>query len=97
MMPTKDPSESVVVEFDFEGELTSIVSAVVTNTVHDGSDASPSSMLYGTPQIDGTKVLHRVQGGVSGVTYKLRCVATSGMDVIVRSALLPVKTAVQTS
>lgn len=92
MMPEKDPSESVVVEFDFTGELSGITSAVVTATVHSGgTDPDPNNIVYGAPQLDGKYVQQRIYNGLSGVVYKLRCVATNGSDTIVREALLPVK------
>lgn len=98
MMPVKDPDESVIVEFDFEGELDSVASAVVEATVHSGgSDPDPSGILYGSPQIVGDKVFQRIIGGISGVTYGLRCEGTSSLDVIVRAELLPVKTRIQTN
>lgn len=97
MMPIKDPTESVVVEFDFDGEMESVTSAVVTATVHSGTDANPSGILYAAPQVSGDKVTQRIQAGVSGVTYTLRCEATAGLDVVVRSDLLPVKTRAQTT
>ncbi len=92
MMPIKDPSESVVVEFDFGGELSTITSATVAASVQSGTaDPNPSAILYGGVQLDGNKVLQRISGGVSGTTYKLRCEATDGLDVILRADLLPVK------
>lgn len=93
MMPTKIPTESVVVEFDFSGEMDTIASASVTSAVASGgSDANPSGLLYGAPQIEGDRVKQRIVGGLSGVTYRLTCTATQGLDVIVRTDLLPVKT-----
>ena len=93
MTPIKNPSESVVIKFDFTGEMTSIASAVVTIAVHGGrTDPGVGSMLQGVPTIIGTEVLQRVQGGLEGLSYRLKCVATSGLDVIVRTDIMPVRT-----
>lgn len=94
MTPIKDPSESVVIEFDFAGEMSVIGSAVVSASVYGtGVDPAVASMLDGAPQVLAPKVLQRVRNGVDGVDYKLRCVATSGSDVLVRAGVMPVRTA----
>lgn len=94
MLPSKDPSESVVVKFDFSGELLSVDQAQVSVSAYRGTDPNPASILLGSPQLDGPAVLQRIQGGLSGVSYNLRCIGQGGADVIVRSDLLPVKTRV---
>lgn len=94
MTPVKDPSESVVIEFDFANEMSAIGSAIVSASVYgDGVDPAVSTMLDGAPQVLTAKVLQRVRNGVAGVDYKLRCVATSGSDVLVRAGVMPVRTA----
>lgn len=94
MTPIKDPTESVIVEFDFTGEMSDITSAEVSISIHGtGMDADMASMLVGALQIIPPKVLQRVALGVPGVNYKLRCKASHGSDVRVRSDVMPVRTA----
>lgn len=71
-------TEKVVLSFRFTEELdsgetlTSIDS--VTVSVLNGSDSSPSSILNGTPALNGAanKALVPVQGVVAGVDYLLK-------------------------
>jgi len=71
---TKDPSEIITVTFDFSGTATSCTNPSVAISVVAGrEDSNASSMLSGTPQVDGTSILQRVIGGLNGNTYKLRC------------------------
>lgn len=91
VLPDKDPAESVVVEFAFDGELAAIDSAVVSIAVIDGADPAAAAMLTGALQIQGTNVLQRISVGVDQVNYELRCVATHGADVRVNRAILPVR------
>lgn len=88
----KDPAESVVVQFDFATELAAIGSAVTTIAVHSGgTDPGVATMLDGAPQISGASVLQRVRGGLHGLSYTLRCVATSGATVLVRAGVMAVR------
>lgn len=92
MTPIKDPSESVVIEFDFTGEMSAIGSAVVEIAVMDGAvDPAVASIKDGAHQIVGTKVLQRASFGVSGINYAWRCLAINGSDKILRSDVMPVK------
>jgi len=99
-MPTlalaeKDPLEVITITFTFSGLAggETISTATVAATAHQGTDAAPSAILSGGPQISGTSVLHQVIGGVSGVVYKLRCkITTSAGRTLVIGALLPVRT-----
>lgn len=72
----KDPTESIVVTFDYTALLTAISTASVSIAVDDGNDANAAAMLSGAPSIVGTKVLQRVINGVDGCTYRLRCTVT---------------------
>lgn len=87
----KDPSENLIVEFDFGAEATTVVSPVVTVTVAPGTDPDPALILVGAPTASGSVVTQRVQGGVDGVDYLLECRASSGADVFVVTAILPVR------
>lgn len=93
ILPDKDPAESVVVEFAFDGELAAIDSAVVAVTLAAGTDAAPAALLDGLPQIQGASVLQRISGGVADANYRLHCTATHGEDVRVRAGVLPVRAA----
>lgn len=75
--------------FDFSQEIAasdSIVSALTTVTVDNGTDATPSAMVPDAATVSGKTVLQRVTGGLNGVIYKLRCKAldsSGGVHVIV--------------
>lgn len=92
---TKDPAESVIVDFDFSSELDAIDSATVSISIMgDGVDPDVASMLDGTHQISGTHVCQRVHLGVDLVSYKTRCVASkTGGNTIARAKVLAVRTA----
>lgn len=91
MLPDKDPAESIVLEFNFAGELSAVDSATVAISVNAGRDGGASTMPQGAPQIAGTSVFQRVSLGVAAVDYSVRCVATRGADVRVRKDVLPVR------
>ena len=94
MTPIKDPAESIVIHFDFSSELTAIDTAAMSVAIcGDGADPAIADIRDGPHQISGTSVLQRVGLGVAGVNYTMRCVATRGDDVIVRSDIMPVRNA----
>lgn len=93
----KDPEETVILTFDFSKALDSgetIQSAVTSALVQTGTDPTPGNLISGAASFsnqDG-KVLQKVTGGVAGVTYAVRCKATTSSDkVLVLAATLPVK------
>lgn len=88
----KDPSEAYAIEFDFSSELTAVTSAEVTVEVLAGSDTNAGSVLNGAAQTSGARVRQRVQGGVHGREYGLRCVASDGVETYVLTARLLVAT-----
>jgi len=91
-LPVKDPGESVFMEFDFTADLPTIAAATVTITPDArGGDPNAAAMLVGAHQIVGTVVRQRVQGGIAGVAYIPRCVATNGADVRVLADVLRVQ------
>jgi len=62
------------VRFDFSTEAassTTLSAPTVTCAVLDGTDASPSAVLSGSPTVSGKEVVQRIQPGVVGCTYKL--------------------------
>jgi len=99
-MPTqigpKDIAESRLVRFDFTKELgtgENILSATVTAAVVSGNDSSPAAILSGAPVISSPSVTQRIIGGLSNVSYHLRCVAVTDSDnTITVAGTLPVVT-----
>lgn len=87
----KDLSERDNFRFDFTLALTSgetISSAVVTCEVADGTDASPSALLSGSPVVASPNVTQLVIGGLVGVSYYIRCVATLSSGRVLASTAL---------
>ena len=67
-------AENKPLSFEFSEVLATgeaLATASCSVIVLDGVDPSPSSLLYGSTYINGTKVYQRVQNGVAGVTYRL--------------------------
>lgn len=64
--------------FDFteEGISGSIVSAVVTVALEAGTDASPATVLSGSPSVSGLTVIHKVVYQQPDAVYLLQCTAT---------------------
>lgn len=97
--PAKDPEEALVAEFDYATEIQAgetIVGMDVSCGVVAGVDPDPAAVLNGFPILDltGRSVLQPFHAGLHGVNYHLRCVATlSSGRVLVRAAILPVRTA----
>lgn len=100
----KDPEESIWVKFDFTRDLEtgeSISSiAGVTAAVHEGTDATPSAILSGSPaQIGVTPVIaQRIVTGLNQVDYVLQCKVNTtggaaGTRILVLSMILPVREA----
>lgn len=89
-----DVDEVDVLTFDFASALAdgeTLTAPSVTSEVYHGTDAAPSSLLDGSAQITGATVLQRVTGSIAGVTYLMRCAATTSAGrVLVAACLLPV-------
>ncbi len=69
--------EIKAVRFDFSTETSAALSApVVTPELLEGTDPAYASVLLGSPTVVGLEVVHKIQPGVAGCTYKLRCVVT---------------------
>lgn len=90
----QDQAERRRIGFDFSAELVNypdvtIESATMSATVVSGTDPNPSSILTGSVQVDGAQIFQMREGGVTGVTYKIRCEATlSDGQVLVRTGNL---------
>ena len=91
MIEPKDPAEKYAVEFNFSAVLSSVTGATVTADVVGGTDATPSAIIDGDPQVTGAKVYQRIKGGVAGCIYKLRCEATDGTSIYAVTDTLPVR------
>lgn len=100
LLSTKDPSESVVVTFDYalaldtDEQLASVESITVTTSM--GTDPNPQSILQGTSLItvSGLSVQLPVTGGIDGVNYNIKVIAQTSnpQKVLALTAILPVRT-----
>ena len=94
---SKDPSEKIPLTFDFSS-LTSedLANPTITITWHSGPKTTSdlSTMLLGAAQISGQSVLQKVQLGLVGTVYKVRCQVdtVTGLRYVL-AGLLPVETA----
>ena len=86
ILSSKDPFEQITVTFDFSALLSTISVATMQCKVITGTDASPSAILSGSPQVSGNIVRHAVIGGLNGVTYSIRCSATGPEGLFVLAA-----------
>jgi hypothetical protein len=87
----KDLSERDNFRFDFSRALgtgETVSSAVVTCEVASGTDASPSALLSGSPAVSSPNVTQLVIGGLVGVSYYIRCVATLSSGRVLASTAL---------
>lgn len=80
VLTPKDTGETDTLWFDYSAELAdgeTLVSAVITVSVLSGTDASPSSLLFGSPTVSGGYILQSITGGVRNVNYLIRCLAST--------------------
>lgn len=92
----KDPSETVIVTFDFSpvlatGEsLESIVG--ISSTLFYGTDSNPSAMVTTSPLIlNASQMVQPVSGGIDQNTYKIKATVTTNLNQILTiTAILPV-------
>lgn len=93
-LPSKDPQEIKTVTFDFSADAETIASSEITAVAILGTDPDAQNVLMGGHSIAGALVMQRIQGGLDGTTYALRCVGNDADgEVHVLPVLLPVKTA----
>lgn len=91
--PAKQTEEKIWALFDFRpglnaGETINSVEMLVT--LKGGVDASPDAILS-TQTVLGGRVLQRLQGGVDGAAYLVRClVSTSDTRVLKLAGVIPV-------
>ncbi len=72
----KDPAEIVPIAFEFAKLTDAPTSPVVAIVRHSGAeDASDlaTTMVQGSPQIVGSKVVQKIKGGVAGANYRISC------------------------
>lgn len=71
---TKDPSEIITVAMDFAPITSAPTNPVVSVSRAGGSrdDPSPEDILSGSPQVNGSRILQKVVGGLSDVDYRIR-------------------------
>ena len=71
--------------FNFATEVESgrtLSSPTVTCTVLEGTDATPSAVLVGSPTISGLNVVQRIQPGVVGCTYRLSALVSDSGGLV---------------
>ena len=94
---SKDPSEKIPLTFDFSSLTTEELSnPTITISYHSGpkTTADLSAMLLGSAQVTAQTVIQKVQGGLAGAVYKVRCQVDTATSLrYVLSGLLPVETA----
>lgn len=70
----KDPEEIVPLTFDFAALTDTPSNPVVSLAHHKGTiDPNVGAMLIGSPLVVGAQVRIKVQNGLNGSTYRLRC------------------------
>jgi len=97
-MPTafsyKVTTENEQFTFDFSpamGTGETITSATSTVQVVSGTDASPTSILQGSPVVSGQQVGQRIYAGLDGVIYRIQMtVITSASNTLVLLADLQI-------
>lgn len=92
MFDPKHPDSEESFAFDFTNLLAAgetIDSALISVSVVNGTDPSPGSMVGGSPTIVTPKVNIKLVGGIDGVIYCVKCVATTNalQDLVLESDL----------
>ena len=83
---SKRVGETEVFTVDYTKNLSvgeTILSAVWTNSVKTGTDASPGSMIQGVATITGALVSNKITGGIAGVYYTPICTATTSLGQVI--------------
>lgn len=89
----KDPSEIITLTFQFGHIATSALSSPVVTVIHTGgiADAAASSMVLGSATVTGTDITQRIQAGVDGANYLVRCMVDSDSNKYVIAGVLKVR------
>lgn len=80
-LPLKAPGEIIPVVFDFEKLTDTIDSVVISVSVKNGVDASPSNLILGGTQIVGSEARQLIQAGLDDVSYLIRADVTAAGGV----------------
>lgn len=96
LWPAKDPAEKVWATFDYGAALEPgevIQSAAIGVSLKQGTDAAPAAILASAAVLlAGGRVTQRIQGGVDGAAYLVRCAATTSTErVLLLAGVLPVE------
>lgn len=80
-MIRKDPSEAILVYFDFAPELASgeTLSSVTSISQYDDGDAT-TDLTIGSGTITGLKVKALVSGGTAGTVYVVKCKCATSLS-----------------
>lgn len=88
----KEPAEIIPIVWKYNDAAIVVTLATSTIAVVEGVDPNPSSMLLSVSYAANV-VTQKVQGGIHGVTYKIKMTATlSDGSKFVYAVLLPVLT-----
>lgn len=80
LIPPKPVGSTYNQSFDYTSQLAvgeTISTQVVTATVWQGTDATPSTIISGSASASGAIVTQSITGGTLGVIYKLLCTITT--------------------
>lgn len=80
LIPPKPVGSTYNQSFDYTSQLAvgeTISTQVVTATVWQGTDATPSTIISGLASTSGAIVTQSITGGTLGVIYKLLCTITT--------------------
>jgi hypothetical protein len=93
---TKRPVEKVWSTFRFGKQLAigeNVVSVAISVALIQGVDVAPAAVIDGVALLlSGGRVMQRLQGGVDGASYRIRCDATtSNGQVLSLAGVLPVE------
>jgi len=96
--PPKDPEEVRIATFDFTADLGSepiTPGSVVMSVSLLSGEADPDlvTMIYGAAQVQDGKVLQAMRNGLDGRDVKWRCKVATATQVLVLTAVLPVRSA----
>lgn len=89
----KSPGEIIHVTFEMKNLTAAPLTPTVTITQLSGpADSNVATMAVGAPQISGTQVRQKVQGGLNGCNYAVKCqIDTTEGYRYVEVATLPVR------
>lgn len=80
-LPPKAPTEEIIISLGFAARLKTgetITEATTTVEVIEGADSAPESILSGSADLSSAPVVaQKIIGGVLGVTYLIKILATT--------------------